>query len=51
MLTVFFDYRGVVHSEFFPEGQTVNKEYYLTVMKRLEEQIRWKRADLWKENW
>ena len=35
MLTVFFDYSGVVHSEFLPEGQTVNKEYYLSVMKRL----------------
>ena len=37
MLTVFLDYRGVVHSEFLPEGQTVNKEYYLSVMKRLRE--------------
>ena len=50
MLTVFFYYRGVVHSEFLPEGQTVNKEYYLSVMKRLREKIRRKRADLWKEN-
>jgi len=33
MLIVFFDYRGVVHSEFLPEGQTVNKEYYLGVMR------------------
>ena len=24
MLTVFFDYRGVVHYEFLPSGQTVN---------------------------
>ena len=50
MLTVFFDYREVVHSEFSPEGQTVNKEYHLSVIKRLREQIRRKRADLWKEN-
>lgn len=50
MLTVFFDYRGVVHSEFLPEGETVNKEYYLSVMRRLREQIRRKRPDLWKEN-
>ena len=28
MLTVFFDYRGVVHYEFLPTGQTVNNEYY-----------------------
>ena len=50
MLTVFFDCRGVVHSEFLPEGQTVNKEYYLGVMRRLREQIRRKRPDLWKTN-
>ena len=29
-------------------GHTVNKEYYLSIMKRLREQIRRKRADLWK---
>lgn len=34
MLTVFFDYRGVEHSEFLPEGLTVNEEYYLSVMRR-----------------
>lgn len=40
MLTVFFDYRGVVHSEFLPPSQTVNKEYYLSVMRRLREAFR-----------
>lgn len=45
MLTVFFDYRGVVHSEFLPTGQTVNKEYYLSVMRRLREAIREKKPD------
>ena len=50
MLTVFFDYRGDGHSEFLPEGLTVNKEYYLSVMQRLRELIRRKRADLSKEN-
>lgn len=50
MLTVFFDCRGVVHSEFLPPGQTVNKEYYLGVMRRLREGIRKKRPDLWQQN-
>ena len=50
MLTVFSHYRVFVHSEFLPEGKPVNKEYYLSVMKRLREQIRRKRGDLWKEN-
>lgn len=50
MLIVFFDIRGVVHYEFVPEGQTVNKEYYLGVMKRLRERIRKKRPNLWANN-
>lgn len=50
LLTVFFDYRGVVHSEFLPEGQTINKQYYLGVMRRLRENVRRKRPDLWKNN-
>ena len=50
MLTVFMDYRGVVHHEFLPGGQTVNKEYYLGVMRRLREEIRQKRPDLWANN-
>ncbi|UYV77838.1 hypothetical protein LAZ67_15002542 [Cordylochernes scorpioides] len=52
LLTVFFDCRGVVHHEFLPQGRTVNKEYYLQVMRKLHEAIRQKRPDLWKnKNW
>ena len=52
MLTVFFDYRGVVHSEYLPPGQIVNKDYYLGVMRRLRDAIRRKRPDLWADkNW
>ncbi|UYV76190.1 hypothetical protein LAZ67_13002977 [Cordylochernes scorpioides] len=52
LLTVFFDCRGVVHHEFLPQGRTVNKEYYLQVMRNLRESIRQKRPDLWKnKNW
>ncbi|UYV61965.1 hypothetical protein LAZ67_1007210 [Cordylochernes scorpioides] len=51
-LTVFFDCRGVVHHEFLPQGRTVNKEYYLQVMRNLREAIRQKRPDLCKnKNW
>ncbi|UYV81744.1 hypothetical protein LAZ67_20002183, partial [Cordylochernes scorpioides] len=39
LLTVFFDCRGVVHHEFLPQGRTVNKEYYLQVMRNLCEAI------------
>ncbi|UYV63580.1 hypothetical protein LAZ67_2004876 [Cordylochernes scorpioides] len=52
LLTVFFDCRGVVHHEFLPQGRTINKEYYLQVMRNLREAIRQKHSDLWKnKNW
>ncbi|UYV63271.1 hypothetical protein LAZ67_2003604 [Cordylochernes scorpioides] len=52
LLTVFFDCRDVVHHEFLPQGRTVNKEYYLQVIRNLREAIRQKRPDLWKnKNW
>ena len=34
MLIIFFDCEGVVHYEFAPRGQTINKEYYVDVLKR-----------------
>lgn len=56
MLTVFFDFNGIVHHEFLPQGQTINKECYklqlgnLQVQRRLREAIRKKRLDLWQNN-
>ena len=50
MLTVFFDYRGVVHFEYLPTGQTVNSQYYLGVMRRLRDAVRRKRPELWADN-
>jgi transposase len=47
MLIVFFDWKGVVHHEFVPRGETVNKEFYLKVMKRLREAVRRKRPEAW----
>ena len=35
MLTVFFDWEGVVHHKYTPPGQTINKEYYLNVLRLL----------------
>lgn len=48
MLISFFDVKGVVHSEFVPQGQTVNQAFYLEVLKRLRNSVRRKRPDLWK---
>ena len=50
MLSVVFDFNSIVHDEFLPRGQTVNKEYYIQVQRRLREAIRKKRPDLWKNN-
>lgn len=40
----------MVHHEFLPEAQSVNKEYYLAVIRRLREAIRKKRPLLWRDN-
>ena len=37
-----------MHWEFVPPGQTVNQEFYLEVLRRLRENVRRKRPELWK---
>ena len=43
----FFDWKGIVHHEFVPRGETFNKEFYLKVMKRLREAVRRKKPEAW----
>lgn len=50
MLEVFFDHKGLIHYEFIPEGQTVNKELYLEILRRLRDAIRRKRPEKWASN-
>jgi hypothetical protein len=33
MLVIFFDWQGVIHKEFVPEGETINAVYYKGVME------------------
>ncbi|GFW92444.1 uncharacterized protein TNCV_4920731 [Trichonephila clavipes] len=47
MLLVVFDADGIDHHEYAPQDQTVNKEFYLDVMRRLREAVRRKRPVLW----
>ncbi|PNF21592.1 hypothetical protein B7P43_G12727 [Cryptotermes secundus] len=47
MLAIFFDSHGVVHHEYAPQGQTITKEYYQEVLRRLRDAVRRKRLDLW----
>jgi hypothetical protein len=46
LLTVFFDYCGIVHHSYAPEGQTINKEYSLEVIRHLCDADWRKRPDL-----
>jgi len=50
MLICFFDSQGVVHKEFVPRGQTVNKQYYREILERLIKRVHRVRpeiADTW----
>ncbi|GBN44190.1 hypothetical protein AVEN_32140-1, partial [Araneus ventricosus] len=40
----------VIHYEFIPDGQTVNKEPYLEILKRLGDAIRRRRPEKWATN-
>ena len=52
MLVVFFDSTGNMYYEYAPRGQTVNREYYKSVLERLHENVRKKRPALWRDrNW
>ena len=39
MLVIFFEWQGVIHKEFVPEGETINAVYYKDVMERLLNKI------------
>jgi len=47
MMVVFFDWKGIVHNEFVPRGQMVNKQLYQEVLTRLRNAVRRKRLELW----
>ena len=52
MLIAFFDIDGLVHHEFVPTEQTVNKEFYKTVLQRLREPVRKRHPEKWRSgNW
>ncbi|UYV77378.1 hypothetical protein LAZ67_15000787 [Cordylochernes scorpioides] len=52
LLITFFDVKGLVHYEFLPEGQTINRHYYIDVLRRLREALRQKRPEKWhQKNW
>jgi len=40
---------GIVHHEYAPDGQTINKEFYLEVLRHLHESVRRKRPEKWRD--
>jgi len=52
MLVIFFNWQGVIHKEFVPEGETINAVYYEGVMERLLNRIRYVRPGMCESgNW
>ena len=39
MLICFSDSQGIVHTEFVPQGQTVNQFYYREILERLRKRV------------
>ena len=50
LLIDFFLLKGILRYELFPRGETVNKQFYLNVLKRLMEAVRRKRPEAWTNN-
>jgi len=52
MLIAFFDTDGLVHHEYIPRGQTVNKEFYKTVLQCLHNTVHRHHPEKWHSgNW
>ena len=49
-MLIFFYFRGIVHYEFVPTGQTVNQVYYLEVLETLREEVGRKRPEIFANN-
>jgi hypothetical protein len=43
----FFDCEGILHKQFIPQGQTVSKQFYTGVLRRLRGDAKRKRPDKW----
>ena len=48
LMIPFFDSTGTIYMHWVPTGQTVNKEYYVEVLREFRKRFRWKRPALFK---
>ena len=46
LLVVFFNWKVIVHHEFVPRGQMVNRQSYPEILARVREAVRRKRPEL-----
>ena len=52
MLIAFFDVRGIVHTEYMPQGHTINQHIHRDVLRRLMRSVLEKRRELYdKKSW
>ena len=49
ILMAFFHSEGIVHHKYAPDGQTINKEFYLQILRRLCESLHQKRLEKWQD--
>ena len=49
ILLAFFDSEGIVHHEYAPNRQTINKEFYVEILRLLRESVRRKRPEKWRD--
>jgi len=47
MLTVFFDWKGIVYHEFLPRGEIINRFRYFETMRHLCKAVRKKRPEMY----
>ncbi len=50
MMTVFFDFQGIIHTEFLPRGERICVEEYCETLGHLKEAVRRRRPHLWQRN-
>ena len=49
MLITFSDVRGIVHSEFLPQGLVISQQVYKEILRCLLRSVREKRRELWQD--
>ena len=50
LMIPFFDSTSMIYMQWVPTGQTVNKEYYIEVLREFRKRFHWKRPALFKSD-